>query len=416
MANHALPTTTSLYTDVLTNLKDRIDDSLKMLDSVNTSPTNVPTNAIRWNSTTTLWEKYNGSSWISLAASYAIKVLKSTNLAGGNGTTLLGSIPYQSNTDTTTLLAPNTTTTRKFLRQTGTGTNGAAPVWDTILASDIPTLNQNTTGSSGSCTGNSATATKLATARTITLSGDVSGSATFDGSANITITAAVADGSHIHSASTITGLGTASVRNAGTSVNDVLPANISSLELGKYGSGDRYTFIDFISAGAPATIDYNARIIRNPGANGNLDIVNTGTGNITFSSSPIVPTPTAGNQAVNKDYVDTATGGEIRTTGTATFNGTTQNINLANIGNIALSIGDVIEVSGTTSNNKLFTVESITDNNNIVVNYEHRVTSTPVPRGRLINETASNCTIKLYNRAKKCSNRTRAILDRCGYE
>ena len=78
MANHALPTTTSLYTDVLTNLKDRIDDSLKMLDSVNTSPTNVPTNSIRWNSTTTLWEKYDGSSWISLAASYAIKVLKST--------------------------------------------------------------------------------------------------------------------------------------------------------------------------------------------------------------------------------------------------------------------------------------------------------------------------------------------------
>lgn len=159
MANHALPTTTSLYTDVLTNIKDRIDDSLKMLDSVNTSPTNVPTNSIRWNSTTTLWEKYDGSSWISLAASYAIKVLKSTNLVGGNGTTLLGSIPYQSGTDTTTLLAPNTTTTRKFLRQTGTGTNGGAPVWDTILASDIPTLNQNTTGSSGSCTGNSATAT-----------------------------------------------------------------------------------------------------------------------------------------------------------------------------------------------------------------------------------------------------------------
>lgn len=159
MANHALPTTTSLYTDVLTNLKDRIDDSLKMLDSVNTSPTNVPTNSIRWNSTTTLWEKYDGSSWISLAASYAIKVLKSSNLVGGNSTTLLGSIPYQSNTDTTTLLAPNTTTTRKFLRQTGTGTNGAAPVWDTILASDIPTLNQNTTGSAGSCTGNSATAT-----------------------------------------------------------------------------------------------------------------------------------------------------------------------------------------------------------------------------------------------------------------
>lgn len=84
---------------------------------------------------------------------------KTENLVGGNNTTLLGSIPYQSNTDKSTLLAPNTTTTRKFLSQTGTGTNGAVPVWDTILAADIPTLNQNTTGSSGSCTGNSATAT-----------------------------------------------------------------------------------------------------------------------------------------------------------------------------------------------------------------------------------------------------------------
>ena len=44
------------------------------------------------------------------------------------------------------------------------------------------------TGSSGSCTGNSATATKLSTARTIALSGAVTGTATaFDGSGNITI-------------------------------------------------------------------------------------------------------------------------------------------------------------------------------------------------------------------------------------
>ena len=209
MANHALPITTSLYTDVLTNLKDRIDDSLKMLDSVNTSPTNTPTNAIRWNSSTNIWEKYNGSSWVSLAATYSIATLKSTNLVGGNNTTLLGSIPYQSNTDTSTLLAPNTTTTRKFLRQTGTGTNGAIPVWDTILAADVPTLNQNTTGS----------AATLTTARTIS-------GVSFNGSANINIedrlgtniasaatitigTAGLGDYIHITGTTTITSLGTA---------------------------------------------------------------------------------------------------------------------------------------------------------------------------------------------------------------
>lgn len=210
MANHALPTTTSLYTDVLTNLKDRIDDSLKMLDSVNTTPTNVPTNSVRFNSTTFLWEKYNGSAWVSLASSYAIQVSKSINLTGGNSTTLLGAIHYQSNTDTSSILSPNTTTTRKFLRQTGTGTNGAVPVWDTILASDVPTLNQNTTGS----------AATLTTARTIN-------GVSFNGSANINIedrlgtpiasattttigTAGLGDYIHITGTTTITSFGTAS--------------------------------------------------------------------------------------------------------------------------------------------------------------------------------------------------------------
>ena len=41
----------------------------------------------------------------------------------------------------------------------------------------------------GSLVGNSATATRLANARQITLGGDMSGSGTFDGSANLTITA-----------------------------------------------------------------------------------------------------------------------------------------------------------------------------------------------------------------------------------
>ncbi len=77
---------------------------------------------------------------------------KATNLVGGNATTLLGSLPYQSNTDVTTLLSPNTTTTKKFLNQTGDGTNGAAPAWGTIAAGDVPTLNQNTTGSAATLT------------------------------------------------------------------------------------------------------------------------------------------------------------------------------------------------------------------------------------------------------------------------
>lgn len=66
-------------------------------------------------------------------------------LAGGDATTLLGALPYQSNTNTTSLLSPNTTSTRKFLRMTGDGTNGAAPAWDTLVAGDIPAFNLGTT-------------------------------------------------------------------------------------------------------------------------------------------------------------------------------------------------------------------------------------------------------------------------------
>jgi len=61
---------------------------------------------------------------------------KSTNLKGGNSTTLLGSIPYQSDADTTLLLSPNVTTTKKFLTMTGDATNGAAPTWDTVTYGD----------------------------------------------------------------------------------------------------------------------------------------------------------------------------------------------------------------------------------------------------------------------------------------
>lgn len=51
---------------------------------------------------------------------------------------------------------------------------------------------------------NSNTANSWATARTITLSGDVSGSTSIDGSANVTISTTIANDSHNHTASTLT--------------------------------------------------------------------------------------------------------------------------------------------------------------------------------------------------------------------
>ena len=59
---------------------------------------------------------------------------------GGTGLAsyTLGDTLYASADTTLSKLAGNTTTTRKFLRQTGDGTNSAAPAWDTITAADVP--------------------------------------------------------------------------------------------------------------------------------------------------------------------------------------------------------------------------------------------------------------------------------------
>jgi hypothetical protein len=66
-----------------------------------------------------------------------------------NPNTTLGDVAYRG-TSNNVRLAGNTTTTKKFLTQTGTGTVSAAPAWGTLVAGDVPTLNQDTTGSAGS--------------------------------------------------------------------------------------------------------------------------------------------------------------------------------------------------------------------------------------------------------------------------
>ena len=71
------------------------------------------------------------------SATTAATATKATNVVGGNSTTLLGAIHYQSDVDTTATLPPNTAATKKFLSQTGTGVNGAIPAWSTFTATDV---------------------------------------------------------------------------------------------------------------------------------------------------------------------------------------------------------------------------------------------------------------------------------------
>ncbi len=71
-------------------------------------------------------------SGISISESGVISVTTS-NISGGS----LGSIPYQTGSNQTSLIEGNITATKKFLSQTGTGTASRAPIWSLVTASDV---------------------------------------------------------------------------------------------------------------------------------------------------------------------------------------------------------------------------------------------------------------------------------------
>ena len=142
------------------------------------------------------------------------------------------------------------------------GTNGAhAPVYVRSKRDNVTTANWSSwaqfytsanpqpsvTGSSGSCTGNSATATKLATARTISLTGSVTGSASFDGSANITISTST---NHTHSYLPLSG---------GTLTGDLTINNTKGFNIG-WGTKVTKTSGVWIHGGADAASSTDANL------------------------------------------------------------------------------------------------------------------------------------------------------------
>lgn len=100
MANWSNPTLSSLYTDFLSQLKDRDVDIALQFDG--TTSSNIPTNAIRWNSTSNRWNKWNGSSWAELTSTYALTGLSTTgNASIGGALSVTGSTSLGTATATT---------------------------------------------------------------------------------------------------------------------------------------------------------------------------------------------------------------------------------------------------------------------------------------------------------------------------
>ena len=128
--------------------------------------------------------------------------------------------------------------------------------------------NAATATTAASCSGNAATATKLATAQTIKLTGDVTGSASFTGNSACTITATVADDSHNHS--------------------NYMPKNPGYIEMMPGSSAGHGGYIDFHYNSNSA--DYTSRIIE------------SGSGTLTVNGANITDGKVYG--AVWNDYAE----------------------------------------------------------------------------------------------------------------
>jgi hypothetical protein len=120
--------------------------------------------------------------------------INGTTISGtsGTGSVVLAVSPTVTGTALATNLTASGTVTAAAFSGPLTG-NITGNVTGNVTGNLTGNVTGNVTGSSGSTTGNAATATALATGRTIALTGDVTGtSGSFDGTGNASITAAIA--------------------------------------------------------------------------------------------------------------------------------------------------------------------------------------------------------------------------------
>lgn len=114
--------------------------------------------------------------------------------------------------------------------------------------------------------GNAGTATALQTARTISLSGDVTGSVSFNGTANVAITATVVDDSHLHSASTISDFApSVGAQIAASSIDALADVNTSGATAGKVLQFDGVNWLPATPAAGSSVTYANVRFVSTTG-------------------------------------------------------------------------------------------------------------------------------------------------------
>lgn len=198
-----------------------------------TGTTTVTTGDLLYGSATNTWSKLAAGSayrslvmnaggtnveWnaVALDQSNAVSgTLGATNGGTGLNTYTLGDIVYSSASNTLSALAGNTTTTKKYLIQTGTGSASAAPSWGTIDGADV----------SGNISGQAGSVANALTAGTyLTAGGTYNGSAAITfavdaTSANTASKVVARDSSGNFSAGTITATLSGAATSATTATN-----------------------------------------------------------------------------------------------------------------------------------------------------------------------------------------------------
>jgi hypothetical protein len=263
--------------------------------------------------------------------------LGEVNGGTGQNTYTLGDTLYSSAANTIAKLAGNTTTTKKFLAQTGTGSVSAAPAWDTISGSDV---SGNISGQAGSVA-NALTAGSFLTsggtfdgsaARTFAVDAtdantaskvvarDASGNfsagtitATLSGSATSATTATNLAGGAANRIAYQTGSGTTSFTVAPSASNQVLNwngsaftwsagtisgiplgSNLNALTLGSYLTGTSYNGSGAVTAAVDATSANTASKVVARDASGNFSagtitaaLTGTASGNLPLSGGTL---------------------------------------------------------------------------------------------------------------------------------
>ena len=177
-------------------------------------------------------KNYDGSvniSW-SLAEIGALPLTGGTmsgnlNFSNSNGAITWNNGTYHQRIQT---IDDSTTNTNVFEFQQSSNSGSSFTTLFSIKDNGEAVASKFTGSFSGALTGNADTASKLATARTITLSGSVTGSASFDGSSNITITTTTNHTHNYAGSSSAGGVATSAyVLNKNSSFNDASTGRLS---------------------------------------------------------------------------------------------------------------------------------------------------------------------------------------------